>query len=267
MLGEAMHAQTHRSDARILGRRTLERDHKKLAELLRPGKSVLDAGCGTGAITAGIARAVAPGGVVVGVDRDAALLEIARRDHGAVDNLRFEQRGATDLGYRSAFDIVTAARTLQWIDGPLRALEAMREAAKPAGLIVVLDYNHLRNEWEPEPPRAFRDFYRAFLAWRTDNGWDNAIADRLPELFRLAGLEAVEVFKQDESAACGEPDFAEKAAIWSGVIESLGAQVVSAGHLTATQLQDARETYNAWAAVSLNRQTLSMCTVVGVVKG
>jgi SAM-dependent methyltransferase len=261
-----MHAQTHRSDPRILGRRTLERDHRRLAELLRPGQSVLDVGCGTGAITAGIARAVAPGGVVTGVDRDAALLEIAERDHRHVANLRFEQGDATSLGHRSAFDIVTAARTLQWIADPLRAAAAMREAVKPGGILVVLDYNHLRNEWDPEPPRAFRDFYRAFLDWRADNGWDNAMADRLPELFRAAGLEGIEASLQDENVMRGEAGFADKAAIWSGVIESLGGQIISAGRLTATQLEEARESYGAWAEASLNRQTLSMRTVIGAVK-
>lgn len=42
-----MAAQSHRSDPRILGRRTLQRDHRHLARLLRPGLAVLDVGCGT----------------------------------------------------------------------------------------------------------------------------------------------------------------------------------------------------------------------------
>ena len=49
-----MSLQPHTSDARILDRRTLERDHRRLAELLKPGMAVLDVGCGTGAITAGL---------------------------------------------------------------------------------------------------------------------------------------------------------------------------------------------------------------------
>ena len=82
-----MHAQTHRSDPRILDRRTLQRDHRLLAALLRPGMAVLDVGCGTGAITAGIANAVGDSGYVVGVDRDGALLELARAAHGAIANV------------------------------------------------------------------------------------------------------------------------------------------------------------------------------------
>src|SRR5262245_45220375 len=113
-----MSSQSHRSDPRILGRRTLDRDHRCLAELLRPGMSVLDVGCGTGAITSGIARAVGPNGRVVGVDRDEALLEIARIEHGAISNLRFEAGDAAALNFRGEFDIVSSSRALQWMRDP-----------------------------------------------------------------------------------------------------------------------------------------------------
>src|SRR5215510_15010023 len=113
-----MSVQTHQSNPRILRRRTLERDHRHLATLLRPALSVLDVGCGTGAITAGIAKAVGPASEVIGADRDAALLEIARAEHGHVSNLRFEQLDAGGLDFRRKFDIVSAARTLQWISDP-----------------------------------------------------------------------------------------------------------------------------------------------------
>jgi len=129
----------------------LQRDHHVLAGLLRPGLSVLDIGCGTGAITSGIAEAVGPEGRVIGVDRDEGHLRLAREEHAALTNLRFEHGDATELRYRSEFDIVTAARTLQWIAQPERAVLGMKQAAKPGGILVVLDYSHSRNGWEPEP--------------------------------------------------------------------------------------------------------------------
>src|ERR1700677_1725631 len=110
--------QSHRSDPRILNRRTLRNDHRYLASVLRSGLSVLDVGCGSGAITAGIAEAVGPRGFVVGVDRDQANLELGRREHPAVPNLRLELGDATSLTFHAQFDIVTAARTLQWISEP-----------------------------------------------------------------------------------------------------------------------------------------------------
>ena len=97
----------------MLDRRTLAADHRRLAQRLSPGLSVLDVGCGTGAITRGIAEAVAPGGHVVGVDVNDALVAAARREHGAVPGLSFEVHDLSRLPYRDAFDVVTAARVLQ----------------------------------------------------------------------------------------------------------------------------------------------------------
>lgn len=255
--------QSHRSDSRILGRRTLQRDHRLLAELLRPGLSVLDVGCGTGAITAGIAKAVGPDGYVVAVDRDERLLEMGRSERRAYPNLRFEAGDALSLPYRAQFDVVTAARTLQWISEPGLAIATMKQAAKPGGMLVVLDYNHARNEWEPIPPVEFLDFYQAFLAWRDVNHWDNEMADHLTGLFRDAGLTDVRSYVQDEIGERGEPEFAERAALWSEVIESLGEPLSKAGFCTESQLQAARESYSAWIGTELIRQRLAMRTVIG----
>src|SRR5436190_5968881 len=252
-----MPAQLHRSHPRILGRRTLERDHRCLAELLRPGLSVLDVGCGTGAITAGIAKAVGPHGHVVGVDRDEALLELARAENAVLPNLRFESGDAASLQFRAQFDIVTSARTLQWIAEPGVAVSKMKEAAKPAGVLVILDYNHTRNKWQPDPPREFKLFYDAFLAWRHTNHWDNEIADHLPQLFRSAGLVDVESRVQDEVVERGAPDFPERTALWSEVIENIGPQLESAGFCSKLQLHDARDCYDSWVKTMLMKQTLA----------
>ena len=55
--------------------------------------AVLDVGAGTGAITAGIARAVGPSGTVLGIDRDETMVRLAREHHAGVANLAFELFG------------------------------------------------------------------------------------------------------------------------------------------------------------------------------
>ena len=258
-----MNPQSHRSDPRILGRRTLHRDHRRLATLLRPVLAVLDVGCGTGAITAGIAKAVGRGGRVIGVDRDEELLAIARREHSAISNLQFESGDATSLAYEAQFDIVTAARTLQWIADPRLAILNMKRASKRGGLLVVLDYAHNGNEWNPEPPPAFRRFYDGLLAWRQSNHWDNEMADHLPELFQSAGLIDIESQVQDEAVQRGDADFAERTALWSEVIDSLSEQLTKSGHLTDSDVQQARDAYVPWVETELMNQRLAMRTVTG----
>ena len=260
-----LQAQSHRSDPRILGRRTLERDHRGLARLLRPGLAVLDVGCGTGAITVGIARAVGAEGRAVGVDRDERLLEFAREKHRACSNLRFEQGDATSLSHRGQFDIVTAARTLQWISEPALAVSKMKEATKPGGLVVILDYNHSKNEWSPDPPPAFRHFYRAFLDWRSANGWDNEMGDHLAALLQEAGLVDIQSAIENEIVERGESDFKERASIWSEVIENLGEPITKAGFCTESQWEAARTEYESWIRTELMRQTLVLRAVIGQV--
>lgn len=259
-----MSAQSHRSDPRILGRRTLARDHRILAELMKPGLSVLDIGCGTGAITFGIAQAVGPAGSVLGIDRDETLLALARQEHAeAHPNLTFARGDATALNFHAEFDIVTAARTLQWIANPALAISKMRQAAKPGGLLVALDYNHADNSWDPAPPAEFQLFYHAFLAWREANSWDNRMADHLSDLFRAAGLDDIRSYPQDEVTERGDPQFAQRTAIWSEVIESLGDKLSTTLFCSATQLTDARAAYNSWVATDLIQQVLAMRAVTG----
>lgn len=255
--------QSHRSDPRILARRTLERDHRALARLLRPGLSVLDVGCGTGAITAGIARAVGAEGRAVGVDRDERLLELAREEHRACSNLQFELEDVASLSFRAQFDIVTAARTLQWISEPALAISKMKEATKPGGLLVILDYNHSKNEWSPDPPPAFRHFYRAFLDWRSANGWNNEMGDHLAALLQEAGLLDIKNEMEDEIVERGEPHFEERAAIWSEVIENLEEPISKAGFCTESQLEAARMEYKPWIRTELMRQTLILRAAIG----
>lgn len=252
--------QTHQSDPRILGRRTLAQDHRHLAALLQPGLAVLDLGCGTGAITAGIAEAVGPAGRVLGVDRDAGLLEQARRQN---PQLHFAQADATRLPYSAQFDIVTAARTLQWISDPALAIANMKAAARPGGLIVVLDYNHTANTWQPTPPPEFQCFYEAFLSWRESNGWDNRMAEHLPALFAQAGLTEIESLPQNEISRRGDPQLQ----LWCEVMEKLGTRIVEAGFLKAPRLEAARVTYEAWVRHDLETQTLNLATVTGRVAG
>jgi SAM-dependent methyltransferase len=227
--------------------------------MLHPGMSVLDVGCGTGAITADIARAVGPEGRVVGLDRDASLLSLAREDHGEIPNLRFVEGDLLTFRLNETFDIVTAARTLQWVSTPADALARMAQAAAPGGRVVVLDYNHEDNEWQPEPPVPFMRFYAAFLEWRRGNGWDNLMADTLLGLFRSQGLRDIVITDDDEIAGRGDP----ATAIWTRVVATVGPTLVSAGFLNEGERSRAEVSYRDWVRDKLETQRLRMKTVTG----
>jgi SAM-dependent methyltransferase len=262
-----MSQQSHRSDPRILNRRTLQRDHSYLARVLRSGMDVLDVGCGTGAITADIAKAVGPDGMALGIDRDDANLAGAVQQYGEIGNLRFEGADILTLGdrFHNRFDIVSAARTIQWISEPQRAIGHMKKAAKPGGRIIVLDYNLDETCWEPDPPVAFQQFYRAFLNWRSANQWDNRTASHLAEFFHAAGLVDIAIHPSDELVRRGDPDFfdAYASGIWLYVIQTLGPNLVQAGFLEEGVRLRAEEDYGGYVQHELRLQTHSMLTVEG----
>jgi len=262
-----MSEQSHRSDPRILNRRTLQRDHPYLARVLRIGMDVLDVGCGTGAITADIAKAVGPEGLAVGIDRDDANLAGAVQQYGGMGNLRFQGADILTPGgrFNHRFDIVTAARTILWISEPEKAIAQMKEAAKPGGRVIVLDYNLDETCWEPDPPVDFQRFFQAFLNWRKVNKWDNRTASHLTGFFTSAGLVDIEEHPSDEVVRRGDPDFfdAYASGIWLYVIQTLGPSLVQAGFLEEGARLRAEEDYGDYVQVALQLQRHSMLTVAG----
>ena len=250
--------------AAILDRRSLATDHRRLAALVSPGQSVLDVGCGTGAITRGIVDIVGASGRVVGVDTNPELIETARRAHGAVPGLAFEVQDAYALPYREHFDVVSASRVLQWLADPARALTAMVRATRPGGRVVVLDYNHERLRLEPAPPDTAQEFLAAFLRWRASALMDNAIADHLADLARRAGLGEIVVTAQHETSRRGEPDFAARAGIWADVAATRGRQMVRDGFVGEQTRAHAEAELRAWAEGDGELMTMYMLAVDGM---
>ena len=79
---------------------------------------VLDVACGTGAITRHIAEEVAPGGFVVGMDSNAHFIQQARQRHQDIPNVQFAVADIYHVPCTGVFDLVTAARVLQWLAAP-----------------------------------------------------------------------------------------------------------------------------------------------------
>lgn len=247
----------------ILNARSLETGHRRLAEWLKPGLTVLDVGCGTGAITRGIAEAVGPHGRVLGIDINARLIEEARRLHGDVAALTFDVHDVHHLPFHGTFDLVTAARVLQWLSDPLDALSMMAGATKPRGRIVVLDYNHEKIAWMPDPPNSMRTFYATFLRWRADAGMDNAIGDHLAEMFAHVGIVDTAVTTQHERTQRGNPDFHTRIGIWADVAASRGHQMTADGVITERQRAAAEADYREWIRDRAECQSLYLIATDG----
>lgn len=251
--------------SRMLNVRSLTTAHRRLAEMLQPGHTVLDVGCGTGAITRHIAAQVEPRGFVVGMDSNIHLLHQARQEHQDIPNVWFAAADIYHVPCTRAFDLVTAARVLQWLAAPQRALQAMREATRPNGRVIVLDYNHEKVQWVPAPPASMQQFYTAFLQWRAEAGMDNAMADHLAPLFRAVGLTNIRETPQHEVTTRRDADFAIRVGIWAEVAATRGYQMVADGFLTETQRATAEAEYRTWMQTEAEAHTLYLLAVEGTV--
>ncbi len=246
---------------KVLDRRNIENAYSSLLGLLTSELSVFDVGCGSGAITADIAQRV--NGKVVGIDFSQHLIELAQKKYEHIPNLSFEVANINDYVSDESFDLVIAARTLQWVNNPAEVVSKMVDLLKPGGKISVNDYNHIKIEWSPAPPKSMLVFYEAFLNWRTDAGFDNQIADNLPSIYQNLGLTDINIVAQHETSVRGEEDFEASTRIWSIVAETRGKQVVQDGYCTEELRLNAIQEYDAWIENKAQSMKLYLLAVEG----
>ena len=117
---------------------------------LHVGGSALDVACGSGKLTAELAR-LGQGGRVAGLDFSPQMLEVARRGH---PSLEFIEGDALNLPFADAsFDAATIAFGLRNLADPVRGLREMTRVARRA---VVLEF--------VRPPKGFvGGAYRVYL--------------------------------------------------------------------------------------------------------
>jgi len=230
----------------ILDERTIEHDNRNLLNLLTKNLRVLDAGCGSGAITHDIARRIAPGGHATGIDISEELIAEANARYIGIKNLLFHRIDIYNYSPAEKFHLITSARVLQWIADPAAVLNRMKNFLTPDGRISILDYNHEKIMWAPRIPESMFRFYQAFLQWRKDAGFDNAIADHLEQMFKEIGFNRIVMEKQFEETRKTDENFSRKARIWSIVAETRGKQLVKDNYITDLQRLAAIKDYDDW---------------------
>jgi len=251
--------QRHTSDTRILDARTIEADFPALLPWLSPGLRVLDVGCGTGAITVGMARRVGPSGRVVGIDREDEQIVRATGRTAAAPWLHFHVGDVLDLPFIAEFDLVAIARTLQWIaeDQLNAAMSHLSRALVPGGRLVALDYNHTDHRWTPAPPPELPWFVERFRAWREASAWHSDVLSVLPSLCAGAGMIDVGVDEANHVIRRGDDGFAAMSCIWPSVIEKLGARMVAEGFLSGAERDNALAVTSRWCDDELIEQTMA----------
>lgn len=241
--------------------RSLEKDYRTLKPLLKKGMVVLDIGCGTGAISKDIAKIVGEKGKVIGIDNTKEFIESGKKTYAEVTNLDLIHSDLFDFESEEKFDLIVAARVLQWLTTPKEALLKMKALLKPDGQISILDYNHEELDWKPSPPKSMQVFYKIFLKWRKDAGMNNKIAEALSGMMHEVGLSSIEVLNSNEYYERENENFKSKVGIWSKVAGL--NQIVEEGYIENEYRLQVIEEYNEW----VEKEAISMTMKLNEVRG
>lgn len=105
-----------------------------------PGEAVLDVACGAGVMAVAAARAVGPGGRVLGVDLADAMVQASRQRarHLGLGQVAFERMDAERLLLPdAAFDLALCALGLMYVPDPDAALRELHRVLRPGGRAVL----------------------------------------------------------------------------------------------------------------------------------
>ena len=163
---------------------------------VQPGDTVVEVGCGTGALLCDLAAAVGPAGRVVGIEpqpalANAATQRLARAGHAPVAEVRVGS--AAQLSVESQSVAACLAQTVLIHLAPALLQEVLREmirVVRPGGRVVSLDQDG--DTWVIDHPD--RELTRRIVRFNSDQRYADGWTGRnLRRLFLAEGLAGVEV--------------------------------------------------------------------------
>lgn len=167
--------------------------------------TAIDVGCGVMGVLHLIAERVGADGRVVGLDREAQMVEFGRQlaDQRGLA-VEFIEADATATGLLDhAFDLVHARTLLLNVQNPEEILTEMVRIAKPGGVVAVQEPD--ASAWNCDPPHPAFDILRgAILSAYRRTGKDFNIGRRIGRMLKEAGLDGVDVRPTARLTRAGE---------------------------------------------------------------
>lgn len=196
--------------------------------------TAIDVGCGVMGVLHLIAERVGPDGRVVGLDREAEMVEFGRKlaeQRGLAVEFIEADATATGLPHR-AFDLVHARTLLLNVQNPEHILSEMVRIARPGGVVAVQEPD--ASAWNCDPPHPVFDILRgAILSAYRRTGKDFSIGRRIARMLKDAGLVDVHVRATARVTHAGEY-YQTFLLTVAGLVRQV---IVKAGELTADEFE------------------------------
>jgi SAM-dependent methyltransferase len=186
------------------------------------GESVLEVGCGTGALTLPLAAAVGEQGGIVAIDISEPMLRLARQrvEERGLRNVTLQLGDAQVFAFeRAAFDLATSRMGVMFFVEPTAAFRNIGTAVKPGGRLVFACWAPLaeNRHWlisydiaeryvgPPAPPSTHQPGPLAF-----------GDPDYIQQVLAAAGFVEVNVDRAHPMIVCGSPEEEARQALLMG---------------------------------------------------
>jgi ubiquinone/menaquinone biosynthesis C-methylase UbiE len=174
---------------------------------LKPNMRVLDAGCGTGAITRRMASKVFPA-ETFGVDIDSLFIDKAKRaalDEG-IKNAHFERGDIDNLRYDGGFfDLAYCSLVLMHVKNPVKTIAELKRVTRKGGIVAASDIDDDTVLIYPPAPK-FLELLSKFGQRAKFRGEDRYIGRKLYSIFSEAGLSSTKIYPLPMFGTQQDPD-------------------------------------------------------------
>jgi ubiquinone/menaquinone biosynthesis C-methylase UbiE len=208
---------------------------------LRPNMRVLDAGCGTGAVTRKMALKVLPA-EVCGIDIDPLFIDKAKKtalDEG-IKNIRFELGNIDNLKYDNGFfDLAYCRLVLMHVKNPVGTIAELSRVTKKGGIVAASDTDDGTMLTYPPAPKFF-DLWFKFGERAKARGDDRYIGRRLYSIFSEAGVSSVKIYPFPTYATLQNPDALRMLVyVPAQILEQDKDAMIKEGVITANDYEEA----------------------------